>query len=423
VFDGALRKWVLPSQEAAIFLFKDVVLWGAFLMYALKKDPLRLPRPLHSTWVPILLVAYIFVVLAQAFNIQQPSLIVGAIGLKSHLAYLPLVVLLPPVAARITGQQIVRFLRGYALFIVVPLTALSIYQFSQPPTAWINQYVGEMAIGIAKVEGFPRITGTFPFIGSYIKYLQFNAVLGASTVLAGLKYSRKSLAVSGGIILGGTLVVVPMTGSRSPVVVIAAGLIGLFLIMRSRRYWLPLLAVVLIGAFVAAEGFGDSIVLQGWEALGERTEKAGLAEDRVERFLLGPITGVEEVGIFGYGVGTNHQTAPGFVSGPSWEGWIGGDNRILRVFAELGAVGFLILTLLKTSILYLSFQIVRDEKSPAQLIVGATGFCVLLGYTILPVVYNVVSGALYWGCAGTVIGMWSVKRLTSETSHSSSESW
>jgi O-antigen ligase len=197
-----------------------------------------------------------------------------------------------------------------------------------------------------------------------------------------------------------------------------AGLIALLLIMRSRRYWLPLMVVAVIGAFVAAEGFGDSIVLQGWEALGERTERAGLAQDRIERFLMGPITGIEEAGVFGYGVGTNHQASPGFVSGPRWKGWIGGDNRVLRVFAELGAVGFVILTLLKASILYLSFQIVREEKSPVELIVGATGFCVLLGYTLLPVVYNVVSSALYWGCAGAVVGVWSVKRLSKDTHHS-----
>jgi hypothetical protein len=302
---------------------------------------------------------------------------------------------------------------GYALFIVVPLTALSIYQFSQPPTAWINQYVQRMATGVAKVEGFPRITGTFPYIGSYIKYLQFNAVLGASAVLAGLKYNRKGLVTTGSIILGGAAIVVPMTGSRSPVVVITAGLVCLFIIMRSKRYWLPLVAVGLIGAFVAAEGFQDSLLLQGWEALGERTEKSGLAQDRIERFLLGPVTGFEEAGLYGYGVGTNHQAAPGFVSGlTTWDGWMGGDNRVLRVFAELGALGFLILSLLKASLLYISFQVVRKEESPVEMVTGATAFCVLLGYVILPVVYNVVSSALFWGTAGVVLGTWCIQSVS-----------
>ena len=412
VFDGALRKWVLPSQEAVIFVLKDMVLWGVFLIYALKRDPLKLPRPLHSTWVPVLVVAYIFVVLAQAFNIHQPTLIVSAIGLKSHLAYLPLIILLPPIAARITERQVTRFLWWYALLIVVPLTTLSMYQFSQPPSAWVNQYVEGMSIGVAKIGKFPRVTGTFSFIGSYIKYLQFNAVLGASAVLVGLKYGRRSLVASGGIIVSGTAIVVPMTGSRSPVVVIAAGLIALFLIMRNRKYWIPLLAIAVLGAFVAAEGFSESIVLQGWEALGERTERSGLAQDRIERFLLGPITGLEEAGVFGYGVGTNHQAAPGYVSGSIWEGWVGGDNRVLRVFMELGTLGWLVLTAMKLSFLYIATRVLRESRRPVELIVGGTAFCVLLSYLLLPVVYNVVSGALYWGAVGAVLGIWSLQQTS-----------
>jgi hypothetical protein len=328
------------------------------------------------------------------------------------LAYLPLVVLLPPIAARVTELHFARFFWGYVLFIVLPLAALSVYQFSQPPTAWINQYVEEMATGVAKVQGFPRITGTFPYIGSYIKYLQFNAVLGVSALLAGLKYGRNDFSLLGGIVLGATAVVVPMTGSRSPVVVITAGLVALFLIVRSKRYWLPLIAVVLIGSFVLAEGFGDSLVLQGWEVLGERTERSGLAQDRIKRFLKGPIRGLEEAGLFGYGVGTNHQASLEFVSGHRWEGWMGGDNRVLRVFAELGALGFLILTLLKASLLYISFHVVQKERGPVEMIIGGTAFCVLLSYLLLPVVYNVVSGALYWGSVGSVLGMWSIQQAS-----------
>jgi O-antigen ligase len=181
--------------------------------------------------------------------------------------------------------------------------------------------------------------------------------------------------------------------------------------MRSKRYWLPLLAVALIGVFVAAEGFGETIVFQGWEALSERIEKSGLAQDRIERFLLAPITGLEEAGLFGYGVGTNHQAALRFVSEPGWEGWIGGDNRVLRVLAELGALGFLILIFLKASLLYISFQVVQKERSPVEMIIGGTAFCVLLSYLILPVVYNVVSGALYWGSVGAMLGIWSMQNI------------
>jgi len=410
IVDGALRKWVLPSQETILFLLKDVVLWGGYGLYALKRNPLELPRPLYSTWAPILLGAYVIVVLLQAFNLRQPSLFVSALGLKAHLAYLPLVILVPALLVQVTERQMLRFLWGYVLLLCVPIVALSVYQFLQPPTAWINKYV-QATTNVAKVESFARITGTFPYIGSFTPYLQFNAVLGASIVLAGLQWSRRRLSILGSILLGGTAIVLPMTGSRSPVVIVVGGLAALFLVMRSRGQWLRFLAVAVLAGIVVSQSFGDSIFLRGWEALAERAESTGEAESRMLGLLMGPISGLEEGGLLGYGVGTNHQVASAFISG-NWEGWIGGDNRVLRIFVELGALGWLVLTAMKLSFLYIATRVVRESRRPVEFIVGGTAFCVLLSYLLLPVVYNVVSSALYWVTVGAVLGMWSIQHVS-----------
>jgi hypothetical protein len=390
ILDGALRKWVLPSQESVLFLLKDIILWGGYGMYALKQNPIELPRPVYSTWVPVLLGAYVFMVLVQAFNPRQPSLYVSALGLKAHLAYMPLVVLIPALIAQATERQVLRFLWAYVLFLCVPIVVLSIYQFSQPPTAWINKYVADSS-NPAKVQSFSRITGTFPYIGSFTPYLQFNAVLGASTVIAGFKWARWKLSLLGLILLGGTAIVIPMTGSRSPVVIVVGGLAALFLIMRSRRQWFHFVAVAVIAAVVITQSLGGSLILQAWEALAQRAQEAGQTESRMLRLLMGPITGVEEGGVWGYGVGTNHQVASRFVTGGTWDGWIGGDNRVLRIFVELGALGWLLLIAMKLSLLYVAFRVVRARRRPIELIVGGTAFCVLLSYLLLPVVYNVVS--------------------------------
>ena len=110
IVDGALRKWVLPGQSAALFVLKDVVLWAGFGLYALRRSPLELPRPLRGTGVPLLLGGYIFVVLLQAFNPRLPGLAVSALGLKAHLAFLPLVVLMPALIVDVTEKQATRFL-------------------------------------------------------------------------------------------------------------------------------------------------------------------------------------------------------------------------------------------------------------------------------------------------------------------------
>ncbi|MCS4149356.1 hypothetical protein [Salinibacter ruber] len=411
IVDGALRKWVVPSQEAIIFVLKDAVLWGGYLLYALKRDPLKLPRPLYSTWVPLLIGAYVFVAVLQAFNLRQPNVLIGAIGLKAHLAYLPLVVLVPAVITQVTARQVLRCLWGYVLIVCVPITVLGVYQFSQPPTAWINTYVNDMNT-IAKAADFPRITGPFPYIGSFTPYLQFNAVLGTSILLSGVRWNRTALLVLGGILLGGTAIVLPMAGSRSPIVIIGSGVLALFFITRSWSQWLQLLTIGVIAIIIVTQSVGDSILLQGWDALAERVQASGEARTRIVNFLAGPLTGLEQGGLLGYGVGTNHQVAPGFVSGGLWDGWVGGDNRVLRVFVELGAIGWLVLTAMKVTLLHIAYQAVRMSRHPVELIVGGTAFCVMLPHVLLPVVYNVVSSALYWGSAGAVLGIWSMQRMT-----------
>lgn len=406
IFDGALRKWVLPGVEAAIFLLKDVVLWGAFLAYSAKRDPVRLPDPVYSTWIPLLLSLYIFVVFLQAFNVRQPSLTVSALGLKAHLSYLPLVVLVPPVVYKMTDYKISKILWVYAVFVVVPIGVLSVYQFSQPPSAWINKYVGTTT-GVAKVGGSARITGTFPYMGSYVKYLRFNAVLGFSTIVAGVVHKNTKAIVSGTIILLTTALVLPMTGTRSPLVVISICIISLFLITKRKYAWGRLLAMFMLLFFGLTLYMGDSLLFSGWEALIGRIETSGLGLRRVKSFLMGPLTGLEEVGILGYGVGTNHQVAPNFVSGPIGEGRFVTENKPLRVFAELGAVGFLVLSALKVALLEAATQVVRSSKGVLETVIGGTAFCVILMNVLMPVVYNVVVGSIFWGMVGAMIGVWS----------------
>lgn len=411
VVDGALRKWVLPGLASPLYVLKDVVLWGGYLSYASQRDPFQLPRPLRSTWVPLLLAAYISMVLLQAVNLQQPSLIVSAVGLKAHLAYLPLVVLLPALIAQVTEEQMMRFLWGYTVFLFLPIVALCIYQFFQPPSAWVNQYVRDMAT-IATVEDHPRITGTFSYIGSLTPYLRFSAFLSTSVLLAGLKWERRSLTVLGVIMLLGTALILPMPGSRGPIVLVLGSVTALFLVMRLRGYRLRLACGTLLLAIVVVQVFGGSGLLEGWDVLLERTVQVGgeEAEARTVDLLLAPITGIEKAGLFGYGVGTNHQAAPALVA-RTWDGFLGIDNGALRLITEVGMVGWLIVMAMKTSLLYVAFRTVRQSQTPVELIVGATGFCLLLNQLILPVVFNVVASAIYWGSAGAVLGIWSLQEV------------
>ena len=409
--DGALRKWVLPSQSAALFVLKDVVLWAGFGLYALRRSPLELPRPLQTTGVPLLLGGYVFLVLLQAFNPRLPNLTISALGLKSHLAFLPLLVLIPALVAETSERQFIGGLWGYTVVLVLPLTALSVYQFYQPPSAWINQYVREMST-IATVEGHVRVISTFSYIGSHTAYLTFNAFLGSGTLLAALRTRRRRLYWLGGLLIGATFVVLPMAGSRGPVVIILVALAALLTVARSQySSSLRFLAVAFIIIVVVVQGTG---LTEGWEALANRTVGASDTEDRLEGVLYGPIQGIERAGLLGYGAGSAHQAAVRFVPGTFSQVWLPEgsiENGIVRLITELGALGWILLLSLKTTLLYFAYQTLQRSRQPTETIVGVTAFCLILAKLPFPVVYNAVSGSLYWGAVGAMLGVWSMQHV------------
>lgn len=416
VLDGALRKWVFPQYGILLFLLKDAVLWTAFLAFVAGRRALTIPRPLTRTWVPLLLALYVFVVLLQAFNLRQPSLMVSAIGLKAHLAYLPLVVLLPALVAQTEEARMTRLLWRAALLVYLPILVLGVYQFSQPPTADINSYARDMEVVATSIPEVPRITGTFSYISGFTSFLMFGAFLSVAVLLAGVRWRRRSLTLLGAVLVIATAIVLPMTGSRGPVLLAAGGLGLLLLIVRlGRARRLGFLAATALLGLVLIVGAGDVGLTRGWHALAERTERVGPEEleGRILGAVSGPATGLERGGLLGYGVGSNHQAAPRFVRGTSGHTWLADgyvEGAVTRIVTELGAVGWLILMTLKAALLFLAFRTVRASRSPVELLVGGTAFCMTAAYFLFPVVFNVVTGALYWTSVGAMVGIWSLQQ-------------
>jgi hypothetical protein len=317
---------------------------------------------------------------------------------------------MPAVIAETTERQVVRTLWGYTLLLVLPLAALSVYQFYQPPSAWINQYVREMGT-IATVAGHVRVISTFSYVGSHTAYLTFNAFLSAGVLFAALRTGRRNLYWLGSFLLGSTFVVLPMAGSRGPIVIVLVALAVLLTIVESEyTSSLRFVAVALVIVVGIVQGTG---LTEGWTAIAERAVEAGDTESRIEGFFYGPIRGVERGGLLGYGAGSAHQASPRFVPGSFGRDWIPGggiENFNARIVTELGALGWLVLMVLKTTLLYLAYQSVRRARMPLEVIVGATAFCMLLAKLPSPVIYNAVTSAFYWGSAGGMLGVWSLQQ-------------
>lgn len=415
VFDGALRKWVMPGQSLILFVLKDVVLVGAFALFSLNHSPFQFPQPVKWTWLPLLLILYIYIVVLQAFNFTQPNLAVRVLGLKAHLAYLPLLVLFPALLAslrRFTPEQL---LLGYMGFVALPVMLLGIYQFFQPTNAWINRYVSGTE-NVAGIAGHPRITGTFSYIAGMTRFLLFNTLLGFGVLVGGLMTDRRWLTWSGAVFLGLCLIVLPMPGSRGPVYLSGVLIAGIsVLLLQRRRGGLSILLGVLLAVVVAGAVVTQANVGEGWMTLQSRIETVDDTEGRIEGMFMGPIRGIKQAGLFGYGVGSLHQAAPRLVPGASsassWVpvGYV--ENGIMRIIYELGAVGWLVLLALKVTIAWMAYQALQRAKSAFEFAVSILAVGQGVVHIVFPVVFFVTTTVAYWTGVGLMLYVWSCQEL------------
>ncbi|MEM9543456.1 MAG: hypothetical protein AAGA60_28675, partial [Cyanobacteria bacterium P01_E01_bin.42] len=137
VIDGAIRKWVLPQASEFIYFFKDFVLLGAYLRYYLFPQGER-RFPIKNNFVNIAVFIASGWCIFQAFNPNLGSPIVGILGLKSYLFYIPLIWMMPSLFR--SEEEFFIFLRNH-LFLLIPVGILGIVQFFSPIHSPINQYI------------------------------------------------------------------------------------------------------------------------------------------------------------------------------------------------------------------------------------------------------------------------------------------
>ena len=214
VLQGAFRKWWLPGLSTPLYIAKDVALTGALALFGLQRS-FQLPSPLKKTALPAVWGGLALIVIAQSFNPNFPSVIGSAVGVRSYLLYSMLLVLMPVAMEYI--QRPKRWIMFIALVVIVPVLILGIYQYNQPIDAWINQYVSDDQ-QLASVEGNPRITGTFSYLGGMASFLSLSLFFGLAALIAGFLYSQAILQVHRGWNPWfSALIVAPMNGSRSVV--------------------------------------------------------------------------------------------------------------------------------------------------------------------------------------------------------------
>jgi hypothetical protein len=417
VFEGAIRKWVLPGSQDLVYFAKDVVLLGCYAGF-FGRD-LRLSRLARvPPWLVGLLIAgAVYGGLALA-NPRVPNILTGLFGFKSYFLYFPLIFIVP--ATFNSEAELTRFLYRYAL-LAIPVGLLAVVQFRSPASSLINTYAWNpgdtsqiVTFGISEQV---RVTGTFSFISGFAVYV----LVIALTIMALLAAQRWRIRGNVLLFLALTLTLTGMlmTGSRAPVLQLTL-LLPVYLwftVVKARGGAATLgriLVVVALGAALFAQAFSPAA-----EAFLARASGGEDAPSRIMGPLVEPYYAFDSGGFLGDGIGTTHQAAPKLavsgvpgVWGPpaATEAMFEGESG--RVMLELGLLGFLLIYLPRIALIFVAVRYVSALQRPSLRGLGTASLLIVVVSLPGAIVFNVTQGLFFWFFVGVLFAVTRLDRLS-----------
>ena len=311
IFEGALRKWVLPSLATPLLIVRDpVALW--LLVATWRRG--WLPANIYLTGFVTIGIVGIFT----ATLLGHGNLFVALFGARILLLHVPLIF----VIGRIFNRTDVLQMGKVTLIIAVPMAVLIALQFYSPQSAWVNRGIGGdvQGGGFSGAMGFFRPPGTFSFTSGNTSFFSFVAPFVFYFWL-----NRKT--INNLLLFAATVALVfsvPLSISRS--LFFQVGLSIVFLVLASVRKPENLLRLLLIlaGAAVILVVLSQSNVFgTAASAFTDRFENAnetegGLQSVFIDRFLgglVGALTGAGDLPFFGYGIGMGTNVGSMLLSG------------------------------------------------------------------------------------------------------------
>jgi hypothetical protein len=351
-YDGALRKWAFPGIEELLFVAKDGVLL-LLLSFVLLTQQGAKNRRVPSA-IRIIFALYASWVLVEALNPSLPNLAVGLWGIKAHLLYACLIILLPAVFVDL--NQLFTVLGRVYPWITIPVCGLAILQLAWPADNFLNQNVrgGIESVATFGTSDLVRVAGPFSYLSGMAAFVQFASLFGAGLYLAG---ARSKLFLAG---FAATVIALPATGSRSVIAIAGAGAIILFCVGFVGRVISP--KVLLRSAAVGLALLYLSFAMQddAWQALQARFEvDSEEGTSRAISAFTGAFDYFDVAGIGGYGSGAANLGAVALVNISDPFSWLPTqrEEECIRIVLELGVLGWILSMSLRIAMLVWCLQL------------------------------------------------------------------
>lgn len=311
VFEGALRKWVMPGLATPLLVVRDpIAMW---IVYKAWKDQM-LPANIY------LFTAFLVTALSFCATLifGHANLFVALYGARIMLIHFPLLFIIGNVFSR---EDVVKMGR-LILWLTIPITIIISMQFFSPQTAWVNIGVGgEGGSGFSSgALGYFRPSGVWSFsvgvfhyyslVACFVIYFWFNA-----------KEVNKLLLLAATVCL---VAAIPFSMSRS--LLFGTIVTFLFVILAALRNPKHVGKIILLTiAFAVALVFLSNYEFfqKSTEAFTARYEHAsdveggteGVLMDRFLGGLINELNSHKNVSFFGYGLGMGTNVGSMLLSG------------------------------------------------------------------------------------------------------------
>lgn len=341
LFEGALRKWFLPSLATPLLVVRDPVALGVIFLSIHY-------RVLHWNLYLLLILLIGFSTLSLSLLVGHGNLYVALYGLRPILIHFPFMF----VVASIFNRSDVEKVGNFLLWITPIMTLLIALQFYSPQSAWVNRGIGgDMAgAGFSGAMGYFRPPGTFSFTNGTTLFYSLVACFVFYFWLVKSNTSQWLLTLATVTVI----VAIPLSISRAYFFqfIITTSFSLCCILANPRNLGKGLfIAFTLSLIFLALTQF--SFFQIGLEAFSTRFETATEAEGGVngvigDRFLGGLFSAIFSAGeqpLWGYGVGLGSNAGSMLLTGE--KAFLIAEGEWARILGELGPILGLSLILIR----------------------------------------------------------------------------
>ena len=330
IFEGALRKWLLPSLATPLLIVRDpVAIWLIF--YSLRRGIFT--ANIYLSGIIIIGIIGFF----SALFIGHKNLIVALFGVRIFIIHFPLVFIIGKV---FTPADVIK-LGKVLLCISIPITVLVALQFYSPQSAWVNRGIGgDMeGAGFSGAMGYFRPSATFSFTTGLVQFYSFVACF-VLYFLFKLELVNRFLLIAAVISL---LISVPLSISRALLFQIILTIVFLVIaISKNPKYF----GKILLGSFMIflilllltkASFFNTATATFNDRFEMANESEGGLKGVFLDRFLGGMVEalfGNGNIPFWGYGIGMGSNVGSKLLTGGTT--FLISEGEWGRLIGELG---------------------------------------------------------------------------------------